>query len=79
MLFNFESHENSLTALWPLFHYLTWSKASDGREEKVNWEDYVAVNTQFAQCIASHYRQGDKSAYIEKKSDRPHVFIIYVH
>ncbi|KAI8581243.1 hypothetical protein K450DRAFT_233828 [Umbelopsis ramanniana AG] len=48
------------TALWPLFHYLTWSKASDGREEKVNWEDYVAVNTQFAQCIASQYRQGDK-------------------
>lgn len=74
------SHKNSPTALWPLFHYLTWSKASDGREEKVNWEDYVAVNTQFAQCIAAHYRQGDKSAYIgrKKKYDlTDHMFLLF--
>ncbi|KAG1148889.1 hypothetical protein G6F37_003012 [Rhizopus arrhizus] len=45
--------------LWPLFHYLVWSSDSDGMAEKQYWEDYVAVNQQFAQTIAAHYRPGD--------------------
>ncbi|KAG1227649.1 hypothetical protein G6F68_019575 [Rhizopus microsporus] len=45
--------------LWPLFHYLVWSSDSDGMTEKQYWEDYVAVNQQFAQTIAAHYRSGD--------------------
>ncbi|KAJ2957371.1 hypothetical protein NQZ79_g6913 [Umbelopsis isabellina] len=48
------------STLWPLFHYLTWNDASDGRAEKANWEDYVAVNKQFAECIVSNYRPGDR-------------------
>jgi trehalose 6-phosphate synthase/phosphatase len=31
--------------------------------EKQYWEDYVAVNQQFAQTIAAHYRPGDISKY----------------
>ncbi|KAI9247557.1 glycosyltransferase family 20-domain-containing protein [Helicostylum pulchrum] len=45
--------------LWPLFHYLVWTNDSNGKSEKQYWEDYVAVNHQFAQVIASQYRPGD--------------------
>ncbi|KAK4518855.1 copper-binding transcription factor [Mucor velutinosus] len=45
--------------LWPLFHYLVWTNDSDGRSEKHNWEDYVAVNRQFADTIAANYQPGD--------------------
>ncbi|CAO3656283.1 unnamed protein product [Mucor hiemalis] len=45
--------------LWPLFHYLVWTNDTDGRAEKQYWEDYVAVNRQFAEVIASQYRPGD--------------------
>ncbi|KAF7729031.1 threalose-6-phosphate phosphatase [Apophysomyces ossiformis] len=45
--------------LWPLFHYVVWSTATDGRAEKRNWADYVAVNQQFADTIVANYRQGD--------------------
>lgn len=49
--------------LWPLLHYLVWNKATDGRAEKQNWHDYVAVNQQFANTIVAHYRQGDISKF----------------
>ncbi|KAI8137526.1 glycosyltransferase family 20-domain-containing protein [Fennellomyces sp. T-0311] len=45
--------------LWPLFHYVVWSTATDGRAEKRHWADYKAVNQQFAQTIIDHYRPGD--------------------
>ncbi|KAI7848536.1 glycosyltransferase family 20-domain-containing protein [Circinella umbellata] len=45
--------------LWPLFHYLVWTNATDGRNEKQYWEDYVFVNQQFANTIISHYKKGD--------------------
>ncbi|KAG0185999.1 threalose-6-phosphate phosphatase [Apophysomyces sp. BC1034] len=45
--------------LWPLFHYVVWSTATDGRAEKRNWADYVAVNQQFADTIVANYREGD--------------------
>lgn len=49
--------------LWPLFHYLVWTNDNDGRSEKQYWEDYVAVNRQFAEVIAAQYRPGDISKY----------------
>lgn len=49
--------------LWPLFHYLVWTNDSNGKSEKQYWEDYVAVNHQFAQVIASQYRPGDISKF----------------
>lgn len=45
--------------LWPLFHYLLWDEATDGRIEKKNWEDYVFVNQQFADAIVEQYQPGD--------------------
>lgn len=54
--------------LWPLFHYLVWTNDSDGRSEKHNWEDYVAVNRQFAETIAANYQPGDVSKYCYKIS-----------
>ncbi|KAG0338719.1 threalose-6-phosphate phosphatase [Podila humilis] len=45
--------------LWPLFHYILWDEATDGREEKRNWDDYVFVNQKFADAIAEQYRHGD--------------------
>lgn len=49
--------------LWPLFHYLVWTNDSNGLAEKQYWEDYVAVNRQFAETIAAQYRPGDISKY----------------
>ncbi|KAF9416520.1 threalose-6-phosphate phosphatase [Podila epigama] len=45
--------------LWPLFHYVLWDKATDGREERQNWEDYVFVNQKFADAIVEQYKTGD--------------------
>lgn len=45
--------------LWPLFHYILWDEATDGRVEKRNWEDYVFVNQQFADAIVEQYQPGD--------------------
>ncbi|KAF8943327.1 threalose-6-phosphate phosphatase [Haplosporangium gracile] len=47
------------TVLWPLFHYLLWDEATDGRQEKKNWDDYVFVNQQFADAIVEQYQPGD--------------------
>ncbi|KAG0034895.1 threalose-6-phosphate phosphatase [Podila clonocystis] len=45
--------------LWPLFHYILWDEATDGRIEKKNWDDYVFVNQQFADAIVEQYQPGD--------------------
>lgn len=47
--------------LWPLFHYILWDEATDGREERRNWEDYVFVNQKFADAIVEQYQTGDIS------------------
>ncbi|KAI1319792.1 threalose-6-phosphate phosphatase [Mortierella claussenii] len=47
------------TVLWPLFHYILWDAATDGRVEKKNWDDYVYVNQQFADAIVEQYQPGD--------------------
>ncbi|KAF9953593.1 threalose-6-phosphate phosphatase, partial [Modicella reniformis] len=45
--------------LWPLFHYILWDEATDGRVEQKNWDDYVIVNQQFANAIVEQYMPGD--------------------
>ncbi|KAF9583769.1 threalose-6-phosphate phosphatase [Lunasporangiospora selenospora] len=47
------------TVLWPLFHYILWDEATDGRIEKKNWDDYVFVNQQFADAVLEQYQTGD--------------------
>ncbi|KAG0200935.1 threalose-6-phosphate phosphatase [Mortierella sp. NVP41] len=47
------------TVLWPLFHYILWDEATDGRQEKKNWDDYVFVNQQFTDAIIEQYQPGD--------------------
>ena len=55
-LCSFFSH---FSVLWPLFHYILWDEATDGRIEKKNWDDYVFVNQQFADVIVEQYQTGD--------------------
>lgn len=47
--------------LWPLFHYLLWNNATDGRLERRQWEAYAAVNQKYADLVVKHYRDGDIS------------------
>ncbi|CAG8548967.1 12250_t:CDS:10 [Acaulospora morrowiae] len=47
------------TVLWPLFHYILWENATDGREEKINWEQYLKVNSRFTDKICEVYQPGD--------------------
>ncbi|CAG8440488.1 10953_t:CDS:10 [Acaulospora colombiana] len=47
------------TVLWPLFHYILWENATDGREEKINWEQYLKVNSRFTDKICKIYQPGD--------------------
>lgn len=58
----------NLVVLWPLFHYILWDEATDGRVEKKNWDDYVFVNQQFADAILEQYQPGDigKTREIER-------------
>ncbi|KAI9230186.1 MAG: glycosyltransferase family 20-domain-containing protein [Piptocephalis tieghemiana] len=49
----------SKSTLWPLLHYQLWDKATDGRTEQANWEDYMAVNQAFADIAVANYREGD--------------------
>ncbi|KAF8524292.1 trehalose 6-phosphate phosphatase [Hysterangium stoloniferum] len=50
----------SKQTLWPLFHYLLWQDvASEATMDDLDWEAYVAVNTEFAQAVLSIYRPGD--------------------
>ncbi|CAI2173618.1 2604_t:CDS:10 [Funneliformis geosporum] len=45
--------------LWPLFHYILWDTATDGREEKTSWDQYVKVNKRFTDKIVEIYKPGD--------------------
>ncbi|RUS12637.1 glycosyltransferase family 20-domain-containing protein, partial [Jimgerdemannia flammicorona] len=47
------------SVLWPLFHYILWSDATDGRIESMNWSDYTAVNKHFTDAIVDNYQPGD--------------------
>ncbi|KAI9312741.1 glycosyltransferase family 20-domain-containing protein [Dichotomocladium elegans] len=47
------------TMLWPLFHYLLWNDATDGRLERTQWEAYLAVNQKYAELVIQHYQHGD--------------------
>ncbi|CAJ0644305.1 9964_t:CDS:10 [Entrophospora sp. SA101] len=47
------------TVLWPLFHYILWDSATDGRIEAFNWTNYVKVNQRFTEKIMEIYRPGD--------------------
>ncbi|KAG9307403.1 hypothetical protein G9A89_017232 [Geosiphon pyriformis] len=47
------------SVLWPLFHYMLWDAVTDGRVEKINWDQYVKVNQRFADQIIEVYRPGD--------------------
>ncbi|KAF0420413.1 glycosyltransferase family 20-domain-containing protein [Gigaspora margarita] len=43
------------TVLWPLFHYILWDTATDGRQENHNWLQYCAVNQAFTDKIKEIY------------------------
>ncbi|KAI8066372.1 glycosyltransferase family 20-domain-containing protein [Gongronella butleri] len=47
------------TMLWPLFNYILWSDATDGRIERKQWEIYKRVNQEYADMVLKHYRTGD--------------------
>lgn len=49
--------------LWPLFHYLIWNDATDGRLERKQWEAYAMVNQKYADLVCQHYREGDISKW----------------
>ncbi|CAO3611616.1 unnamed protein product [Cunninghamella blakesleeana] len=48
-----------LVMLWPLFNYILWSDATDGRIERKQWEIYKSVNQKYADIVISHYKDGD--------------------
>lgn len=45
--------------LWPVFHYLVQTSSGDTRAEKRHWDDYVAVNRQFADTVIDRYQPND--------------------
>ncbi|KAI8970343.1 glycosyltransferase family 20-domain-containing protein [Mycotypha africana] len=45
--------------LWPLFNYIIWNDATDGRKEKAQWNYYEAVNKKYAELIVKHYKPED--------------------
>lgn len=45
--------------LWPLFNYIVWNDATDGRIEKAQWDYYEAVNQSYADLAVTQYREGD--------------------
>ncbi|KAG0165723.1 threalose-6-phosphate phosphatase [Apophysomyces sp. BC1034] len=47
------------TIMWPLFNYMVWSDATNGRAEQRHWETYAAVNQLYADHIVQNYRDGD--------------------
>jgi trehalose 6-phosphate synthase/phosphatase len=52
------------TVLWPVFHYLVQTSSGDSRAEKRHWDDYVAVNRQFADTVIDRYQKNDISRFI---------------
>ncbi|KAI7892938.1 glycosyltransferase family 20-domain-containing protein [Mucor mucedo] len=47
------------TLLWPLFNYIVWNDATDGRIEKAQWNFYEAVNQKYADLVVEQYQTGD--------------------
>jgi trehalose 6-phosphate synthase/phosphatase len=41
------------SSLWPLFHYMLWDVATDGRKEKTTWKAYVTLNEEYATTATS--------------------------
>lgn len=48
---------NYRLVLWPLFHYMIWNDATDGRLESRQWEAYVKVNQQYADFVCEICQQ----------------------
>jgi trehalose-6-phosphate synthase len=48
---------NYTLVLWPLFHYMIWNDATDGRLESQQWEAYIKVNQQYADFVCEIYQQ----------------------
>lgn len=55
------SIDTLILVLWPLFHYLIWNDATDGRLERKQWEAYAMVNRKYADLVCQQYQQGDIS------------------
>lgn len=45
--------------MWPLFNYIVWNDATDGRIEKTQWNYYEAVNQKYADTVVEQYQDGD--------------------
>ncbi|CEI89466.1 hypothetical protein RMCBS344292_03821 [Rhizopus microsporus] len=52
-------HGYCKTLLWPLFNYIVWNDATDGRIEKTQWNYYEAVNQKYADTVVEQYQDGD--------------------
>lgn len=48
-----------IIVLWPLFNYIVWNDATDGRIEKKQWNYYEQVNQKYADLVVEHYQSGD--------------------
>lgn len=66
--------DKNLVVLWPLFHYILWDEATDGRVEKKNWDDYVFVNQQFADAILEQYQPGDIGKTRDRENETQRYF-----
>jgi hypothetical protein len=55
------SNSEIFIVLWPLFHYIMWNDATDGRREAREWKAYHHVNQQFANAVIENYRKDDIS------------------
>lgn len=53
-----------MIVLWPLFHYMIWNDATDGRLESKQWEAYAAVNQRYADFVSEMYKDGDTSKVV---------------
>ncbi|CEI91267.1 hypothetical protein RMCBS344292_05564 [Rhizopus microsporus] len=54
-----EKSHGHYEVLWPVFHYLERSSSCSSRVEKSYWDDYVAVNRQFAKTVIDRYQPND--------------------
>ncbi|KAI7904460.1 glycosyltransferase family 20-domain-containing protein [Cokeromyces recurvatus] len=45
--------------LWPLFNYIIWNDATDGRIEKSQWNFYKKVNQRYADLVIAEYQPTD--------------------
>ncbi|KAI7862478.1 glycosyltransferase family 20-domain-containing protein [Spinellus fusiger] len=47
------------TMLWPLFHYILWDNATDGRLERQQWEIFLSVNQMYCDKVVEYWKEGD--------------------